>query len=155
MSAPDLAEPLRGWRAWRVTETRAGLRLASVIYDDTWQPGKPFRATCRSAPHGAPGARCDCGIYASRSSFDAARYLIGRNDPLVVHRVVGVVRLWGVVFEGSRGWRAEIAYPERVWVPQVSAAGEIARLLGVYGIPVEGVAARPGAGVASEIAALT
>jgi hypothetical protein len=99
--------------------------------------------------------RCGCGIYASRSNVDAAKYLIGRNDPLVVHRVVGLVRLWGAVFEGSRGWRAELAYPDRLWVPQVPAACEIARLLGVYGIPVEAIAAQPGTGVVSEIAALT
>lgn len=155
MTAPDFAEPLRGWRAWRVTETRAGLRLSSVIHDDTWEPRAAFRATCRTTaqPHRSPSATCGCGIYASRSTLDASQYLIGRNDPLVVHRVVGVVRLWGAVFEGARGWRAELAYPERLWVPQVPATDEIARLLGVYGVPVTPLAARPGVGVAAEIAA--
>jgi hypothetical protein len=156
VTAPDLAEPLRGWRAWRVVETRAGLRLCSVIYDETWEPGKPFLAACQIAAgeHDAPNARCECGVYASRTSSHAARYLLGRNDPLVVHRVVGVVRLWGAVFEGSGGWRAEVAYPERLWVPQIPGADEIARLLRVYNVAVEAIGARSGPVIASEIASL-
>jgi hypothetical protein len=156
MSAPDFAEPLRGWRAWRVMETRAGLRLCSVIYDETWEPGQPFRAMCQVAgdEHAAPAAGCKCGIYASRASSHATRYLVGRNDPLIVHRVVGVAALWGDVFEGVDGWRAAFAYPERLWVPHTPAAGEIARQLRDYGVPVETIAAPVGAGAASEIASL-
>ena len=33
MSAPDYAEALIGWRVWCVVDTRAGLRLASVIHE--------------------------------------------------------------------------------------------------------------------------
>ncbi len=156
MNTPDFAEPLRGWRAWRVVETRAGLRLSSVIYDEIWEPGQPFCATCQVArgEHAAPSPGCRCGIYASRGSSHATRYLVGRNDPLVVHRVVGVAALWGDVFEGVGGWRAALAYPERLWVPDLAEAEEIARQLRVYGVPVETIAAPVGAGAASEIPSL-
>jgi hypothetical protein len=155
VTVPDYPEPLRGWRAWRVVETRTGLRLCSVIHDQVWQPGRPLQATCAGAggAHRAPAAGCTCGIYGSRSSVEAARYLIGRNDPSIVHRVVGVVALWGAVFEGVAGWRAARAYPERLWVPNVPRAGEIARHLRVYGAPVQTVGAQPGLGVAAEIPA--
>ncbi len=155
MNAPDFAEPLHGWRAWRVIQTAAGLRLCSVIYDEIWEPRQPFRAACLAVDscHVAPGPGCDCGVYASRASSHATRYLIGRNDPLIVHRVVGVVALWGAVYEGVSGWRAAAAYPERLWVPSVAGADEIARDLRAYGIPVASLAARAGADVTSEIAA--
>jgi hypothetical protein len=155
MNVPDFAEPLRGWRAWRVTQTPSGLRLCSVIYDEIWEPRQPFRAACQVAhrEHEAPHPGCECGVYASRSSFEAARYLIGRNDPLIVHRVVGVVALWGQAFEGVGGWRAAAAYPERLWVPNLAEAEDIARQLRVYGVPVASLATRAGTEVASEIAA--
>jgi hypothetical protein len=154
--APDLAEPLRGWRAWRITESRAGLRLCSVIYDDIWLPGQPLRATCSVAerPHRSPAPGCGCGIYAARTSIAAGRYSIGRNDRFVVHRAVGLTLLWGAVFEGADGWRAELAYPERLWVPHTPGAEEIAEMLRIYGVPVETIAAPVGIGAASEIASL-
>jgi hypothetical protein len=157
VKAPDLAEPLRGWRAWRVTESRAGLRLCSVIYDEVWTPGQPLRATCAAGEgeHRSPAAGCGCGIYASRSSTAAARYLIGRNDPFVRHRVVGVVSLWGAVFEGAGGWRAELAYPNRLWVPHTPGSDEIARMLRSYGVPVETIAAPAGVGAVAGIASLS
>ena len=157
MIAPDFAAPLRGWRTWRVIETPAGLRLCSVIYDEIWMPGQPFRATCLAAGggHDAPAAGCECGIYASRDCAHVSRYLIGRNDPLIVHRVVGVVALWGGVFEGVGGWRAAFAYPDRLWVPDLAQADEIARQLRAYGVPVAAIAARAGSGVSSAIAALS
>ena len=37
--APDYAEALIGWRVWCVVETAGGLRLASVIQDETWPAG--------------------------------------------------------------------------------------------------------------------
>jgi hypothetical protein len=124
-----------GWRAWRVAETRLGLRLCSVIYDEVWEPGRALQATCHGggAPHAAPAATCSCGIHALRGRAEAARYLVGRNDPLIVDRVLGLVALWGVVFEGERGWRGRFAYPERLWV----ARSDVARSLRAYGVAVE------------------
>jgi hypothetical protein len=58
--------------------------------------------------------------------------------------VIGQVRLWGKVIECERGWRAALAYPERLYVPMRPAderarrrSAEIAAGLRDYGVPVE------------------
>jgi hypothetical protein len=126
--APDYAAPLVGWRVWRVAETRAGLRLLSVVYDDVWLPLRPAVASCPRG-HQAPEAACVCGLYALADRAGAARYLVGRNDPWVVGRVLGLVSLWGAVVECEHGWRAERAYPLRLW-----ASPKLAADLGSYGV---------------------
>jgi hypothetical protein len=137
LTAPDFAEPARGWRSWRVAETRSGLRLCSVVYDEVWEPGAALAATCRSgAEHRVPSEGCACGIHAARSVSAAAPYVLGRNDAGIVHRVIGLVALWGRVFEGLRGWRAAYAYPAQLWVPPTPEAAAIVRSLRVYGARV-------------------
>ena len=135
MNVPDAFEPVHAWRTWRVVRTRSGLRLSSVVHDDVWQPREELRAVCaHHHAHDAPDATCDCGIYGVRSDASAARYLLGRNDPGVVRRVLGIVSLWGAVYEGVDGWRARFAYPHELWLPD--AADEVAVALEAYGVPV-------------------
>lgn len=135
MIVPDACAPVHAWRSWRVVETRGGLRLSSVVHDDVWEPRVEFRAACAHRhAHDAPDATCDCGIYGVRSETSAARYLLGRNDPGVVRRAIGLVALWGAVFEGADGWRARFAYPYELWLP--GDAGSVAAALAVYGVPV-------------------
>lgn len=135
MTIPDACAPVHAWRTWRVVETRRGMRLSSVVHDDVWEPRVELRAACaHSFAHDAPDARCDCGIYGVRSEASAARYLLGRNDPGVVRRVLGVVSLWGAVYEGVDGWRARFAYPHELWLP--GDGGDVAAALAAYGVPV-------------------
>jgi hypothetical protein len=35
-----------GWRAWAVTQTSRGVRLASPLFDHLWLPGEPGVASC-------------------------------------------------------------------------------------------------------------
>jgi hypothetical protein len=152
---PDIAEPIIGWRLWRIH--RATGLLESLIYlGHVWMPGKPMRAFCtvpdlsafvdgkRLPPHDAPRMDCDCGIYAfsdmdglidylgevaktlrsgsaSSENFDPARSL-----------VAGAVYLWGRVVVCSSGYRAEFAYPARIYRFTESPP----QLLG-YGVPCE------------------
>ena len=132
-----------GWRAWRVVGRRGELRLASVLRDDVWQPGRPFEAGCEHG-HEAPEPGCGCGAYGSRLATVALRYVVGRDDPWVVHRVVGEVALWGRVVEGGLGWRAGLAYPVRIWVPR--GRSDVVEGLRSYGVPV---ALEPGMASAS------
>jgi hypothetical protein len=139
------------------------MRLSSVIYPTLWPPRREVRASCRHRrlsllrpwrrpppDHGAPEERCRCGIYGAGDSEMAAAYLkdtIVYAEPVrwpLLHRVVGRVLLWGSLVECERGWRASRAYPERLFVPLADEngeiacdAGEIARELRVYGVPVE------------------
>lgn len=88
-----------------------------------------------------PHESCHCGIYASDSpGGDCKSYLHSLA-------VFGKVRLWGRVVPGSRGWRAERAYPEHLYVLEGLAtrgffrkrqSGEyVAASLAGYGVPVD------------------
>ena len=135
------AAPVLGWRAWAVTETAAGLRLGSVLYDEVWTPGTTALATCRRRedffaepmpPHSTPSAACGCGFHAARDAADALSYLRGRNEPTTVCRILGEVALWGRLVETEAGWRAAAAYPVRLYAPEDA----IAEALAVYDVPV-------------------
>jgi len=125
--APDYAEPLIGWRVWCVVETKAGLRLASVIHDHEWPVGSETVARCEAA-HDAPDLECACGIHAAREPAAVLSYLRGRDDPWTVARVLGRVQLWGRVVEHEGGWRAERAYP----LDFLAGDSELARALSAY-----------------------
>ena len=131
--------PVTGWRAWVVTETAAGLRLASVLYDEVWTPGTTALATCRRRedffaeplpPHPTPTADCGCGFHGARDAADALSYLRGRDEPTTVCRILGEVALWGRLVETEAGWRAAAAYPVRLYAPHLAEA------LAVYDVPV-------------------
>jgi hypothetical protein len=135
------AAPVVGWRAWVVTETAAGLRLGSVLYDEVWTPGTTAVAACRRRDdlfadpvpeHGTPGFECGCGYHAARDPADALSYLRGRDELTTVCRILGEVAIWGRVVETQAGWRASAAYPYRLYVPD----DEIAEALRPYGVPV-------------------
>jgi hypothetical protein len=133
----ETAEVVTGWRAWLVTETADGLRLGSVLYDLDWPVGEPALAECRTLeasprPHPVPGPLCACGFYAARDPADALSYVIGRDDPSTVCRILGEVALWGHVLETESGWRGSHAYPVRLFVPDAS----LARRLASYGVSV-------------------
>jgi hypothetical protein len=153
--APDYAGPIEAWRLWLAVPKLDSLRLASMVYDVVWSPGKPLVAAClhrqrsRRRPwrktrptHAAPDQSCQCGVYAIDDPCKLNSYLessyVGRH---ALHRVVGRVSLWGTVIECERGWRAAYAYPAHLYVPLADPAGAaadyIAEELGGYGVPVE------------------
>jgi len=123
---------VRGWRVWTVRETRAGVRLCSVLHDTMWTPSAAAVAVCaEDHPHEAPELSCTCGFHAAHDPVDALTYLHGRDEPRTLCRVLGEVTLSGIV-ETETGWRAARAYPARLYV---SDAG-LAEQLEVYGVPV-------------------
>jgi hypothetical protein len=162
--APDLIEPIVGWRVWDVVESEDGLLLSSLCFRATWPPGRAMVASCRRSSlnlgrsrlpgHEAPDASCSCGIYAVGTSDRALPYLsrLFRGGPRTVHRVVGPVALWGTAVEATRGWRSSHAYPRALYVPtgRLSLRGlihgvwrpscsieQIAFGLTHYGVPIE------------------
>jgi hypothetical protein len=133
--------PVRGWRAWTVVETAAGIRLASPLYSQLWLPGEPAVAACKRdedsfarpvAEHEVGSSVCACGFHAVRDPVDAFSYLRGRDDPGTIGRILGEVALWGDVLAGEAGWRATNAYPLRLY----TADGELAEALAPYGVAV-------------------
>jgi hypothetical protein len=158
--APDYLEVLSGWRVWRVVKVKSRLLLASVIYNSLWEPRCELTAMCmcgwglprRWVPppeHAAPQAGCECGVYAAAELGEAVRYLDRtwarvRGRGRTVQYAIGRVALWGAVIECEQGWRGELAYPQRLWVPTGAERGRpfeqastVAEALTAYGVPVE------------------
>jgi hypothetical protein len=156
--APDFPAPILGWRTWLVVRRGEGLRLTSVVQPTVWEPRRELVSEClaqrrllslrrrRHRDVGAPDAECSCGIYAASDAEFAGQYAfdhgLQRRDAEAC--AIGQVSLWGRVLRCPRGWRAEFAYPARLFVP-IRADDTIATRwfetlafdLTEYGVPVE------------------
>jgi hypothetical protein len=157
-AAPDFIEPVIGWRYWRLDRDRT--RLASLTgRAEVWPVGRAFNAVCRHARrdhddvryrivggykrsrHGAPEEGCTCGVYAARDLKTLrSKMLFGLGL-----MVVGEVSMWGKIIAGTRGYRAEYAYPKRLYVVQRTVdwdqSGTV-NALSVYGVPVDPIVYR-------------
>ena len=145
MSGRDIvSEPLRGWRAWQVVETRHGPALASWCVSALWPARRALTARC--GLHGSrPVAHHVCGIHAFEARDDALAYVEATHDGaprLFVRRPVralgialGRVSGWGRAVAHTRGWRSEFAYPFDLELLKGDRA--LARALaGRYGVEV-------------------
>ena len=150
---------IRGWRAWTVVETTAGIRLASPLYSQLWLPGEPAAAACRraddpfaraSAEHEVGSSVCACGFHAVRDPVDAFTYLRGRDEPRTLGRILGEVALWGNVLAGEAGWRATRAYPLRLYTADL----ELGRALAPYGVSVMSPACPSASATSSRVASV-
>jgi hypothetical protein len=124
MSAPDLIEPIVGFRQWRLCED--GLR--SLACDYVW-PAAEIWATCLDGGHPAPEHACACGIYAWYApcplTASAADY------------VAGALVLWGRVELHATGMRGERARIVALALP-LSHGRKRRRLIAVaacFGVP--------------------
>lgn len=156
--APDLVEPILGWRGWSVVVRPDGtVALGSVVHQVVWPLRQQLDADClawrwrRRRPwlhrhdHPAPRVDCSCGIYATAAAARALPYLSReaalRGRPAFM--ALGLVKLWGRVIQCERGWRAAHAYPARLYLisppGRNPALGEqrVAAGLAAYGIPID------------------
>ena len=110
MIAPDLVEPVVGFRRWRLL----GERLSSPFVPVQWE-GRTLHARCYPAnrrlvfghgwlsePHEAPHPQCKCGIYAWHRPPPRSRI----PDP---DQALGAITMWGRVEVHRDGMRAEHA----------------------------------------------
>jgi hypothetical protein len=165
--APDYVEPVVGWRMWYAVDDGSGTMLSSVIHRTLWPERAPLAAVCRRfrmpfwpfgrGRHDAPAAGCTCGIHAATMATMRA-YLpdtFSRSDAIPV---LGRVSLWGQVHEYERGWRASLAYPERLYVPVAELgtkrAARVVEDLRRYGVPVLPVGGTTADAVIEEVAYL-
>jgi hypothetical protein len=165
MAAPDLAQAVVGYRAWRVTAHESidprwpyvprgkcgKYRLFSLTHAQRWPTLEALEAECRKyrvsgarhRPPGAPKVNCCCGTYAFKG-VQAHRVMSHLAHDEVA---IGEVNLWGRLIEHLYGWRAQYAYPRRLVllsapVPPrrrskwVSRLAAMANDLADYGVPV-------------------
>lgn len=97
-------DALTGIRGWYQNSNGDGLK---GMYGKTWEPG-PHRAACDRHMHGhrdyeIPFLSCWCGFWAGYSMDPIREFHYGDKA------VVGVVRGWGRMVGGERGFRAERA----------------------------------------------
>jgi hypothetical protein len=114
-------EPILAWRLWRVRRLETlrdeqPLRLAAagrLGIPKFWEPRIANRAVCSNprTAHEAPWPECRCGIYGLRERADAERALARYSRGRLEGWVLGRASLWGRIVEGTRGWRAQLAYP--------------------------------------------
>ena len=132
--APDLIEPVVGFRNWRVIDGRLRSLYLPVFWDQ-----RTVRANCNAnqgdndgvaAAHMAPDPTCTCGIYAY---LEPDR----RFSTIDYRGVTGIVTLSGTIEVHSDGMRAEQACVEALalysrWSSrQKEAVQQIAGELGV------------------------
>ena len=90
--------------------------------------------------HVPPRPRHTCGVYAMKEAAEVWEWL--RRDSPADNRpvVVGEVWCWGLVVEGTAGYRARYAYPAsflafRFLAPE-EERGPLMALASTYGVPV-------------------
>jgi hypothetical protein len=117
---PESTQPIVGYRLWQWDDV--GLKS---LNGERWMPGLPLDVHCsisdtrwcrskKRSLHfvgGVPEFSCTCGIYASKSldHLRSTRYWQYGS----VH---GEVWLWGSVVEHQHGYRAQFAYPKKLFM---------------------------------------
>ncbi len=130
--APDLVEPVVGFRHWRLS----GDGLRSMFRSVEWQ-GPEMRAGCplgKHDPRPAPDKACSCGIYAY---YDLCPLTA---SAATADLIAGVVVLWGTLALHSDGMRASNARIVGLSLPisrgaKRQALAELAERFGVPAVP--------------------
>jgi hypothetical protein len=118
-------QPILAWRMWVMN----GGKLTSVHYSSQpWKPKQRFSAHCFTCKP-LPEPRCTCGVYAKRN-IEYSFWVNNQRSSCVL----GLVYLWGNIVEGDRGYRAQFAYPAKLFIIDNNEA-EIMAIAHKYGIP--------------------
>ncbi|WP_018332406.1 hypothetical protein [Actinomycetospora chiangmaiensis] len=102
---PDLAEPVAGWRVWRVHTGAGGPEIVSPVRPVGWPARRRMTAACDRGCATVPTPTCGCGLYALADPVGLPPNTAGQG------RVVGCTALWGRTIEHTGGFRAEHGYP--------------------------------------------
>ena len=131
--APDLVEPLIGYRQWRLHRTT----LRSPFVDYEWVRGVNTARCDLGAPHAerAPGRTCVCGLHAWYRPCPR----LGYATPDLV---AGVVVMWGEIELHPTGMRAQHAAIVALALPLARTSKRSAVLDVAGALEVEAVPAR-------------
>jgi len=131
--------PIKGFRAWTVKKHNNNYRIGSLIDAFMWEGEGFVQAFCSSIRKhkDIPNPHCSCGIYAidAETNFimkDYNKYLlldifknyIGLETNMFFSKsimgldriVFGEVLLWGKVIKHEMGFRAEYAWPSKIYL---------------------------------------
>lgn len=108
---PDSIEPIVGRRCWGLAKIGGKILLCSAASHTVWPGDERFTAEC-SKSHAPPGDDCTCGIYALAETEPWPYYDFDGGG----QAVWGEVFLWGTVVKGEKGYRAQFAYPKRLYL---------------------------------------
>jgi hypothetical protein len=137
-AAPDLIEPVVGFRKWRVvrghiTSPYVPLRWSEREVHARCYPANRsllFGAGWLDEPHDAPHPDCKCGVYAWHDP--------PQRGPIPdLRQAFGIVSLWGRIEVHADGMRAEharieaLAHQRELGSAHLRAVGRVARALGV------------------------
>lgn len=147
---PDYFEAITAYRAWNVHPN--GL-LVGQAFASPWKPYEPHVAICNHAEsmghvkdgqwQDAPLWECDCGIHAHQTLKKAESRIIMERQGLIGFsrcpdtaegRVWGELKLWGKVIVHEDGYRAQYAYPGKLYCEDPRLARIVSTL---YGVPVD------------------
>lgn len=152
---PDYCEAITAYRCWDVAGN--GLLLGQAV-SEPWPPYEPMQARCAGVRNSgwaiednnsasahvvdgawvsAPVFSCDCGLHGYKTLAEAEhRIVLDPNSswgrPGV--RAWGELKLWGKIVVHEQGYRAQYAYPSRLYCDGARLAPVIAQL---YGVPCE------------------
>lgn len=109
-SAPDLIEPVVGFRKWRLVRDRLSSPFIPLRWEEAEAHAECFPANRTllfgkgwlDQPHRAPHPDCKCGIYAYHRPPS-------RGPIPYLDRITGIVALWGKIEVHRDGMRAEHA----------------------------------------------
>lgn len=135
---PDLSQALEGWRVWSVS---TDITPMPKMYSATkagyyWTPRRVSMAYCARCGDDVPGEKCTCGFYSAKEFMHLMSMAYHKYDVESGHvMVLGQIANWGGVVTATQGWRAQFAYPVKLWVP--FETWELAEPLEqTYGVPV-------------------
>jgi len=118
-AAPDLCEPVVGYRAWHLADD--GVLRPWSFPEHPWEPGVTTASCARVPGHPAPVTSCSCGLYALSDPSD--RRLNFSGD-----QAIGAIAAWGDLEVHRTGFRAQHACVVALAVPDRAGAELVARL---------------------------
>lgn len=132
---PDVAEYIIAWRMWRYCyEYENGKKVIYLRSLGLWPKRGKLVASC---PNNNLDVPCEnesshhCGIYAYKSLFNTTKeFQTKRKQKIYVY---GEVALWGKIVVHTLGYRAQFAYPLRLYCDKKETTAVLAS---EYGIPL-------------------
>ena len=130
------------WRVWIYQDD-----MLTSFNGTVWQPKQRMGAEClgvrdilnqpvhRGEP--APGLTCSCGIYAVKRALPSLSPYYGQLRPTCAvdgPTILGTVALWGKIVIHEDGYRAQFAYPWKLYTsadPKIYYPGLLK-----YGVPI-------------------